>query len=785
MDKISIFKLIKLRTHHSYAELSQEELDRTTFFKESVDVLENYSKFIEDVLGGKNSVLKEFELNQRNEDGDFGKSAYQYFDQLKTLPIFIPRLGYKLGQDILPSGLFEFLVKIKGSESSYFLDKSSKQNFSPRQIRKLINWIKGSTGSISWNRVAGNKIFINEFNEICNYFDKIIANHQNIKVLCLDIRLKNNHTDNYENFDEDFRRINWGYADKIHHYLNDFPDFSHGFFKYENDHQHGLNLHCILFFEGKGKLSTKAKIEQLKEKIIRDKFETGVEISDWLAESKKLTKLDFSKISSHQQELIQQFKTWILGYFVYIDRIIKLDYKDSKNESLPINGIFWKQDRSRQLDSNEAYSKHIEFWQKLIEGKNPQKIWQYQNLAKDAIERIKVTELVYKEVEKSDTKFADLAEVGIRLEIFIENLLVSNGGLFDFPRQWDELNPLTKDELTYSITRSCQQYFSLLDEQEKIKRLFDYSSDGMTSLFLTSTAIHIRSFFSKIQDGNKFNLGLQKIDELNIKSLALKKRYQVQTFQDGRLQIRTNQVSQNFNKVEANIVQHKICARRYATAIDYINHLFKQDLVICRVQFRLKKHRSGLPQEEFSKLFTSFVRFAKRSKPLSMGVGYLGSWNIGYENRIFADVLFFFPRTKINQLDKVGESIVEYWDRFLYNHIQNKINREPQDIINSSKSIEIFLSQPEFNSNYVVIGATDKKKQRLFKNTIIKYLCYKEIFQPRPNKVIKKVLMKGTVTKPKNDSIPVSDEETNFSLALYSKFVKPAKISSSNLVSDE
>ncbi len=757
---MDVFKLFRLRTHHSYAELSQEERDRTTFFKESVDVLENYSKFIEDVLGEKSSVLKEFELNHRNEDGDFGMDAYQYFDQLKTLPMFIPRLGYKIGQDVIPSGLFEFLVKIKGSESSYFLGKSPKQNFSPRQIRKLINWIKGSKRSISWNEVANNKIFINELNDLCNCFDEIIAYHQNIRILCLDIRLKNNHTDNYENFDEDFRRINWDYVDKIHHYLNDFPDFIHGFFKYENDHQHGLNLHCILFFKGKGKLSTTAKIEQLKEKIIRDKFETGVEISDWLAESKKITKQDFSKISSHQQELIQQFKSWILGYFVYIDRIVKLDYKDSKNESLPINGTFGKQDRSEPFDPHEAYRKHIEFWQKLIEGNNPQKVWQYQNLDQDAIERIKVTELVYKEYAKSDTRFTDLAEVGIRLEIFIENLLVSNGGLFDFPRQWNGFNPLTKDELTYSITRSCQQYFSLLDEQEKIKRLFDYSSDGMTSLFLTSTAIQIRSFFSKIQDGGKFNLDLQKIDELNIKSLALKKRYQVQTFQDGRLQIRTNQVSQNFNKVEANIVQHKICARRYVTATDYIDNLFTQDLVVYRVQFRLEKYRSGLLQEEFSKLFTSFVRFAKRSKPLSMGVGYLGSWNIGYENRIFADVLFFFPRTKIKQLDKVGESIVEYWDRFLYKHIQTKINCDPQDIINSSKSIEIFLSQPEFNSKFVIFDAKNRKKQNLFKQTVIKYLAYNEIFQPRPVVPIRKVLIKGSKV-----NIEKKVLKTNFSLS--------------------
>lgn len=127
-----------------------------------------------------------------------------------------------------------------------------------------------------------------------------------------------------------------------------------------------------------------------------------------------------------------------------------------------------------------------------------------------------------------------------------------------------------------------------------------------------------------------------------------------------------------------------------------------------------------------------------------MGVGYLGSWNIGYENRIFADVLFFFPRTKIKQLDKVGESLVEYWDRFLYKHIQTKINCDPQDIINSSKSIEIFLSQPEFNSKFVIFDAKNRKKQNLFKQTVIKYLAYNEIFQPRPVVPIRKVLIKGS-----------------------------------------
>jgi hypothetical protein len=498
-----------------------------------------------------------------------------------------------------------------------------------------------------------------------------------------------------------------------------------------------------LYFEGKGKLNTKAKIEKLKEKIIRDKFESGVEISDWLVQSKKITQQDFSKISYHQQERIQNFKYWILGYYAYIDRIIKLEYKDSQNESLPINYIFWKQDRSVPIDPQEAYRKHIKFWQNLIEGKNPQKIWQCQNLSRDAIERITVTELVYKEYAKLDTRFADLAEVGVRLEIFIENLLASRGGLFDFPRQFDKFNPLTTDELTYSITRSCQQYFSLLDEQDKIQRLLIYSCDEMTSLFLTSITIQLKTFFYRDVVEDKFNLDLQKIDELNMKSLALKDRYQVQTYQNGSLKIRTNQVSENFNRFEANIMQHKICARRYVTASNYLDRIFLQDLVVYRIQFRLERIGGGVPQEDFSKLFTSFVRFAKRAKPLSMNIGYLGSWNVGYEKKTFADVLFFFPRIKLEQLDEVGASIIKYWDGFLNNHMQAKINREPTEVINPTECIEIFLSQPEFSSKYVVFDANDKKKQRLFKNTIVKYLCYKEIFQPRPVKEIKKVLMKG------------------------------------------
>jgi|GEM_PF-4868699 len=746
MNKIDLFKLLRFRTKHSYAELPQEERDRTTFFKESVDVLEYYSKFIDDVISDKKPILKEFELNHKNGSSEFREEVYYYFDQLKTLSTFIPQLDYKLGQDIFPSGLFEFLIRIKGNERSYFFDKSLNQNFSARQVIELINWIRWNKRSISWNRRFDDNLFWSEFCMLCTEFDAIITNNPDIKILCLDIQLKNNHTDNYENFDDDFRRINWDYGRKIHNYLNDFPDFIHGFFKYENDHQFGLNLHCILFFDGKGKLNTKAKIEKLKEKIIRDKVESGIQISDWLVQLKKVTQHDFSKISHHQKEHIQHFKYWVLGYYIYIDRIIKLDYKDSQNESLPINYIFGKQNRSVPIDPQEAYRKHIKFWQNIIEGKNPQKIWQCQNLSRDAIERIIVTELIYKEYAKLDTRFADLAEVGLRLEIFIENLLASNGGLFDFPRQFNDFNPLTTDELTYSITRSCQQYFSLLDEQDKIQRLLKYSFDGMTSFFLTSITLQLSAFFSKRVVEDKFNLDLQKIDELNRKSLILKKKYQVHTHLDGSLKIRTNQVSQNFNRSEANIIQHKICTRRYATASSYLDRIFLQDLAVYRIQFRLERIWGDVSQEEFSKLFTSFVRFGKRAKPLSMSTGYLGSWNVGYEKKTFADVLFFFPRKKLEQLDEVGASIIKYWDGFLNNHIQAKINREPKEIVNSTECIEIFLSQPEFSSKYVVFNANDKKKQKLFKNTIVKYLCYKEIFQPRPVKEIKKVLMKGKVT---------------------------------------
>lgn len=160
----------------------------------------------------------------------------------------------KFGQDVIPYGLFEFLSQIKSNEIPYFCDKTPSQNFSARYMVELINWIRGNKGSIDWNRSSDDKLFWSEFCNLCTEFDAIITNHLDIKILCLDINLKNNYKDNCENF----RRINWGYVSKIHNYLNDFPDFIHGFFKYENDHQFGLNLQCILFFEGKGKLNTKS-----------------------------------------------------------------------------------------------------------------------------------------------------------------------------------------------------------------------------------------------------------------------------------------------------------------------------------------------------------------------------------------------------------------------------------------------------------------------------------------------------------------------------------------------
>ena len=167
--------------------------------------------------------------------------------------------------------------------------------------------------------------------------------------------------------------------------------------------------------------------------------------------------------------------------------------------------------------------------------------------------------------------------------------------------------------------------------------------------------------------------------------------------------------------------------------------------MVYRIQFRLDVKVWGtISQEEFSKLLTSFIRFGKRAQPLSKCIGYLGCWTLNSQHKTIADVLFFFSRSKLTQVDGIARSIIDYWHKFLKIHFEHKSNKDPQKVYSDTESIAVFSSQQEFNSKFVIFDVKDRKKQSLFKQTVIKYLAYNEIFQPRPAAPIRKVLIKGS-----------------------------------------
>jgi hypothetical protein len=768
MDNKNIFELLRLRVLHTYGLLSGEEHAKITFFKESVDALENLTNFFEDVRSHRNSILEKF-LNTSSGGHEFDQDTYLYFSKLVFNTTILPDCGYKFRQWTTSTELIECIRNIQNA-SEYFLHLDENDpyahlspnlqkifrgwgdtTFPSSQIEVLKEWIKDNQTSIDWNLEAERRTSFFEHNYLCTEFDSLISQNLELNVLCLDINLKNS----FNSPEHEFIRINLDYITKIQTYLNRFPDFLNGFFKWESDHQHGLNLHCILFFKGKKKLSSKKIIEKLTDSISRDKFDSGVAITNWLNLSKQITKHDFTKISYHQTEHIHQFKYWILGYYAYIDHIIKLDYRNNAGYLIPLNGEFLRLDEFVYYDPLLAYQRNIEQWKKRIEGKNPEKIWQYKDLPTAAIERIEIAQLMYEEYACIDNNFKGLAEVGVRLEIFIENVLVSFGSLFDFPRQFSESNSLTEDEWSHSVTLCCQQYFSLIDEYEAVKQLLDYSQNFALSPYINVENFGIRSFFSKHQMSDKFNLDLTKIFELNRAIAAFRDRYIENSVHYGRLKNRISSKYLEMNKRTAIEAQYKICARRYATAIDYLNAILVQDVVVYRIQFRLDVKGWGTtPQEEFAKLFTSFIRFGKRAQPLSKCVGYLGCWSFNIQKKSIADVLFFFPRTKLTHVDGIARSIIDYWHDFLTKHFESKSKKDPQNVYSNTESIAVFSSQREFNSKFVVFNVRDRKKQNLFKQSVIKYLAYNEIFQPKPAVPIRKVLIKGSTAKVAKASNP-------------------------------
>ena len=770
MENKRLFELLRLRVPHSYASLSFDERGKMTFFKESVDVLENFSNFFEDIRSHRNPVLEKF-LKTSNEGHEFDQDTYLYFSKLVADTFIYPDSGYMFSQMTTSAELMERVRNIQNA-SEYFLHLDENdpyaylpsnlqkkfhgwgdKTFPTKQIAALKKEIKDNQTSIDWNVEVESRPNLFKHNDLCNEFDSLISQNVELNVLCLDINLKNS----FNSPEHEFIRINLGYITKIQTYLNQFSDFLNGFFKWESDHQHGLNLHCILFFKGKKKLNSKKIIEKLTDSISRDKFDSGVVITNWLNLSKQITKHDFTKISYHQTEHIHQFKYWILGYYAYIDHLIKLDYRNNSGDSLPVNGDFLRLDELVYHDPLLAYQRNIEQWKKRIEGKNPEKIWQYQDLPIAAVERIEIAQLMYQEYACIDTNFKGLVEVGMRLEIFIENVLVSFGSFFDFPRQFSESNLLTEDEWSRSVTPCCQQYFSLIDEYEAVQLFLGYNENSALSLNINVDHFGISNFFFKNKMDDKFNLDLTKIFELNRAIAAFRDRYIENSVHHGRLKNRNSSKHLEMNKKTAIETQYKICARRYETAIDYLNAISVQDLVVYRIQFILDVEGWGtIPQEEFSKLFTSFIRFGKRAQPLSKCVGYLGCWSLNIQKKSIADVLFFFPRSKLTQVDGIASSIIDYWHNFLTNHFESKSKKDPQDVYSDTESIAVFSSQREFNSKFVIFDVKDRKKQNLFKQTVIKYLSYNEIFQPRPAVPIRKVLIKGStanvekINNPKN-----------------------------------
>lgn len=384
--------------------------------------------------------------------------------------------------------------------------------------------------------------------------------------------------------------------------------------------------------------------------------------------------------------------------------------------------------------------------EKIIEGNDPQKTWQYQNLPTSAVERIDIANLVYVEHTNTVSNFRDLAEVALRLEIFLENLLASKRCLIDFPRELKDVYFFTNDELASSITLCCRQYFNLIENHEKVQRLLKFAESNRLSPLICVE--HVAHFFSKMDTEDRFNLNLQKTIELNKAVSILRDGYLSNSVNQRWLRNRINSNYLEMNKQLAIEEQYKICARRYEIAVDYLNAIFKQDIVVYRIQFLLDLKTWGrISQAEFSKLFTSFIRFGKRAQPLSKCTGYLGCWSLTEGKQTIADVLFFFPRDAFTKLDDIPALVINYWNQFLTKNFDSKSKSDFQDVADETKSIGLFLSQPEFDSKYVVISAKDKSKQNLLKQTVVRYLCYLEAFQPRPVDPIRKVLIKGSTAK--------------------------------------
>ena len=683
-----LFKLFFNKVPYIWSELDSSLKNDETYqpnclYKESVRVVEAFDKFVDDVKSGSVPQVTQLQINI-TEHAEFDGVFLPYFKKLEFNRRIFDLTCLKLGlnwtyfqkfleEDAvkLPSntpGIEKILLNSSGS--SEWRLQWSPSKFPHKKIYRLNNFfldLQKDPLYIEQKDKQARQV-TDKINDAFKHFDYLLSIHQEVYILALDIRFVRiaNQAEN-EPLEQLIKQVLKDRAEIQNTIFTLIPDRLRTYIKLEHDYQKGLKLSCV-FILRRFNINQEGEIAAHLQAALKKGFShyDAIEVSNGNRFVRTHgNKSAVGRMGINTPNQVEQFKYWVLSYFFKIDSLAKLIHPQITFE---VNEVFddlnWEQPSihypavpSKKTPQPKNLAQVLQEW------KAPKSIWDVKHLDKRVADRLLVGQIYYKEFCAEQGLPELYGEWLFHIEVFIETLLHNQYPAFNEVRSENQTHFLNAKDIQTSATQLGQQYWSLLKQVannanffQRIDNLIQHSClktwwFGREENLMLWRRVQ-QNFIGCIFDQPipYTALGQLNISFLNLKSCLV----QMQVLEVGSRTSLEKQYAQ--------------CARRQADTREYLDRVLEQNCWAYRITVGVCSSKGSLGQSEFSKLFTAFMRLAKRARPCYWLRGYIGIWQ---ENKKLVipefklDVVLFFNDRCQEQLFTVVQDLNQQWNKFL------------------------------------------------------------------------------------------------------------------------
>ena len=748
---------------------NDETYQLNCLYKESVRVVQAVDQFVDDLRLGSSPQVKQLRIYV-NRHAEFDDTFLPYFKALEFERRMFDMTCLKLGLNwtYFQKFLKEDAVKLPSNNlgvEKVLSDSVGSQQWSSsksphKKIYRLNNFFLDLQNDLLYieEKEKQTQQVTDKINEAFKHFDNLLSRHKEVYILAIDIRfIRVVNLEANKSLEQLIEQVLKDRAEIQNEIFHLTPTVLHAYTKIEHDYQNGLKLSCILILKRLNidPEEVSAHLQASLQKRFSDYYAIDV-INGNNFLCTHAHKYAVGRMGINTANRVQQFKYWVLSYFFKIDSVAKLIHPQITFEVNEVfDGLNWEQpDIHYPAVSSKKTPQPKNLAQVLQEWKAPKGIWDVKHLGKQVADRLLVAQIYYKEFCVEQGLPEQYGEWLFQIEVFIETLLHNQYPAFSTVGSEHQSYFLSAKDLQTSATQLGHQYWSLVkqfaNDLSFVERIDYLINCGLRTWWFgrEKNLMLLRNFHNNFI-GFIFDqpIPYTALGQLNIK------------LQNLRIYFITKQATE-LDKREILEKQYAQCARRKTDTREYLDRVLEPNCWAYRITVGVRSSKGRIEQSEFAKLFTEFMRLAKRAKPCYWLRGYIGIWQekkIQVMPEFTLDVVLFFNDRCQGQLFTVVQDLNQRWNSFLdtkavqilklqdaenikyFGTIEPKILMRSVDGLNTESKAQ--------NTYHVCIEASDRKMKKMVIEHVIPYFTYRDVFQVPFRQNVPKVFIKGAIPK--------------------------------------